>query len=150
MLRTRILIILAGLAAILVAYGAVFAFLALDGDNASLRATQTALDDTTATLQETRVALAESIRDRVALADAAERLQQDKAGLQRDKSSLQADMIALTGYLNSELAKNGALTDDLEAAGVAHVQLRGEWVELQSQITTMSDEKADVEWRLGK
>ena len=66
MLRTRILIILAGLAAILVAYGAVFAFLALDGDNASLRATQTALDDTTATLQETRVALAESIRDRVA------------------------------------------------------------------------------------
>ena len=148
MLRTRILITLAGLAAILVTSGAVYVFMELDRTNASLQAAETALDDTTATLQETRVALAESIRDRVALADAAERLQQDKAGLQRDKSSLQADRNALTGYLNSELAKNGALTDDLEAAGVVHAQIRGEWVEAQSQITTLTDEKVDVEWRL--
>ena len=129
MSRTRILIILAGLAAILVTSGAVYVFMELDRTNASLQAAETTMEDTTATLRETRSALAESNRDRVALADAAERLQQDKAGLQRDKSSLQADMNALTGYLNSELAKNGALTDDLEAAGVAHVQLRGEWVE---------------------
>ena len=150
MSRTRILITLAGLAAILVTSGAVYVFLELDRTTASLQAAETTLDDTTATLQETRVALAESNRDRVALADAAERLQQDKAGLQRDKSSLQADKNALTGYLNSELAKNGALTDDLEAAGVVHAQIRGEWVELQSQITTLSNEKADVEWRLGE
>ena len=150
MRRARILVALAGLAAILVTSGAVYMFQELDRTNASLRGAQTALADTTATLQETRVALAESTRDRVALADAAERLQQDKAGLERDKSSLQADMIALTGYLNSELAKNGALTDDLEAAGVVHAQIRGEWVELQSQITTLSNEKADVEWRLGE
>ena len=149
MRRTRILITLAGLAAILVTSGA---YLRVPRARSHQRQPsgrpQTALADTTATLQETRVALAESIRDRVALADAAERLQQDKAGLQRDKSSLQADMNALTGYLNSELAKNGALTDDLEAAGVVHVQLRGEWVEAQSQITTLTDEKVDVEWRL--
>ena len=150
MSRTRILITLAGLAAILVTSGAIYVFLELDRTNVSLQAAEIALEDTTATLRETRAALAESNRDRVALADAAERLQQDKAGLQRDKSSLQADMIALTGYLNSELAKNGALTDDLEAAGVAHVQLRGEWVEAQSQITTLTDEKVDVEWRLGE
>ena len=150
MLRTRILIILAGLAAILVTSGAVYVFMELDRTNASLQAAETTMEDTTATLRETRSALAESNRDRVALADTAERLQQDKAGLQRDKSSLQADRNALTGYLNSELAKNGALTDDLEAAGVVHAQIRGEWVELQSQITTLSNEKADVEWRLGE
>ena len=150
MVRTRILIILAGLAAIMVAYGAVFAFLALDGDNASLRTTQTALADTDATLQETRVALAESDRDRVALAEVIDRLQQDKANLQRDRASLQADKNALVGYLNSALAENAALTDDLEAAGGVHVQLRGELVEADMQISTLTDEKVDVEWRLGE
>ena len=88
MLRTRILITLAGLAAILVTSGAIYVFLELDRTNVSLQAAEIALEDTTATLRETRAALAESNRDRVALADAAERLQQDKAGLQRDKSSL--------------------------------------------------------------
>ena len=74
MIRTRILIIFAGLGAILLAYGAVFVFLTLDDDNASLRAAQTALADTDAALQETRVALAELNNDRVALSEMNNRL----------------------------------------------------------------------------
>ena len=150
MIRTRILIIFAGLGAILLAYGAVFAFLTLDDDNASLRATQTALADTDATLQETRVALAELNNDRVALSEMNNRLEQERADLQRDRTSLQSDRNALIGYLNDAQAENAALTDDLDAARAVHVQLRGELVEAQSQITTLTDEKTDVEWRLNE
>lgn len=150
MRHTRTFLTFAGLAAIVLASVAVYVFTELERADADVRAAQTALEHTNADLLETHVALAQSNLDRVALEEANDRLEQDNADLQRDKAGLSADKDALLGYLNGALEANAVVTDDLQAAKVALAGIRVELVEAESQVTTLTGAKSDLEGRLGE
>ena len=152
MRRTRILAAvatLAGLAAVAAASGVVYLLLELDRANDSLLTTQTALDDTTTTLVETRVALANTQMDLAAQEGVSDGLRQEVTGLQRDNASLGVDKDALLGYLNDALLENGALTDELEAAEVDKGDLRGRLAAEVIRVTALTRANADLEGRLG-